>query len=375
MQPAATATENKKLDRLFSNRLFLHISFWITYLCFYGFLWGSYDDNYQKSFTCELAEMAIKLPLVYLVAYPIIHRYLFERKYWEFFGYMLLGVLLASMLQRMLYYYMLYPMFFTDRVGSGLFNTYRIFKSITNINSLIILLVAIKTLKKWYQDQQMHKSLEKEKLEAELKYLKSQVHPHFLFNTLNNLYSLTLKKSDNAPELVLKLSELMSYMLYDANAAQVPLSKEIQYLQNYIALEKIRYAERLDVAFNIGGQTAGKMIAPMLLLPFVENGFKHGASGDLDTVWTVIDLTVHSNRLVFKMENSKPADPETSLHSAGRNGIGLSNVQRRLDLLYGNNYDLKIFDEPDSFLVVLKIELQNGPAVATDSKKVLHNVQ
>ena len=349
--------ENKLLKTIFGNRVLVHVAFWVVYLVFYGMMWGSYDDNFYRSFVCEASEMVYKIPLIYFVVFNLIHNYLFNRKYALFFIYLFIAVLLGALLQRGLYQFILYPEFFPSRVGSDYFKVFKIVRAITNVNSLVVLVVTIKVLKKWYQDQQVHKSLEKEKLEAELKYLKSQVHPHFLFNTLNNLYSLTLKKSEMAPEMVLKLSELMSYMLYDASAQKVPLSKEVQHLENYISLEKMRYGDRLELAFNITGNVHGNVIAPMLLLPFIENGFKHGVSGDLNSVWATIDVKVQDERMVFKMENSKPRESETFRKPGDRNGIGLKNVRRRLDLLYPNQYELKIYDEESSFLVILKLNL------------------
>ena len=343
--------------RFSQNRPLVHIAFWVAYICFYGTSWGSYDDHYLRAFICETAELLIKLPLVYFVLFNLIEKYLFQRKYAEFFTYTFVAIIFAGLAIRLFYQYVLYPQFIPERVGTPFFITFRILKTLVNNYTLAIMVIVIKLLKKWYKDQQEAKSLEKEKLEAELKFLKSQVHPHFLFNTLNNLYSLTLKKSDNAPEVVLKLSELMSYMLYDTVAKQVSLSKEINYINHYIDLEKIRYGERLDVSFNISGDLSGKMIAPMLLLPFIENSFKHGVSGELETVWVSFDLHVTEDKLVFKVENSKSPEDDHLKISSYRSGIGLKNVKRRLDLIYADNYDLKIFDEKDTFLVVLKLKL------------------
>jgi len=349
--------ENKFLSTIFKNRILTHVLFWISYLLFYGLVWGSYDDNYYRSFACETTELLFKIPLIYLVIFNLIHHYLFNRKYAQFFTYLFIAVIVGALMQRALYYFILYPPFFPDKVGSGYFSVFRIVRALTNVNSLIALVVTIKVLKKWYQDQQIHKSLEKEKLEAELKYLKSQVHPHFLFNTLNNLYSLTLQKSEKAPEMVLKLSDLMSYMLYDASAPKVPLAKEVQHLENYIALEKMRYGHRLELSFNTQGDIQGNVIAPMLLLPFIENAFKHGVSGDLNTVWATIDINVQGHKLIFKTENSKPSNKVRSNGPDNHRGIGLHNVRRRLDLLYPNQYKLNIYEEEDAFLVVLKVNL------------------
>lgn len=357
---------NNLLLKAANNRVLTHILFWLSFVTFYGLIWGSHDDNYRKSFTIEAAELLIKLPMVYFYLNFLIDRFLFKRRYTEFVGLMIVGLVFAGLGMRAIYHFFLAPEFFPDRASAVYFTLPRIFKGAANVLSVWVFVLAIKILKKWYQDQQRQESLEKEKLEAELKYLKSQVHPHFLFNTLNNLYSLTLKKSDVAPEVVLKLSELMSYLLYDATAPRVPLSREIQYLQNYIALEKIRYGDRLDVHFGINGSVSGKSIAPMLMLPFLENSFKHGASGEVDTVWITVDLTVKDSKLIFKVENCK--NTESDREQGYRKGIGLENVRRRLDLIYGQeNYDLKIFDERDSFLVVLKLELE--PISSSDMRQ------
>ena len=199
---------------------------------------------------------------------------------------------------------------------------------------------------------------EKEKLTAELQLLKAQVHPHFLFNTLNNLYALTLRKSDGAPEMVLKLSGLLSYMLYECNATEVPLEKEIRMLENYVDLEKLRYGSRLDVSLNFTGDIRGKTITPLLLIPFVENAFKHGSSEQLEQAWISLDLAVEGNRMSFKLVNSKDANESPG---GGAGGIGLVNVRKRLELIHANNYELKITPQEETFLVYLSLELGSGP--------------
>ncbi len=219
---------------------------------------------------------------------------------------------------------------------------------------------AIKLMKYFYLKQKDNQQLLQEKLKAELQLLKSQIHPHFLFNTLNNLYSLTLTKSDQAPEIVLKLSGLLRYMLYECNTPSVPLDREIAMLQNYIELEKLRYGDYLDTSINIRGEYAHKQIAPLLLLPFIENSFKHGASELLDQAWISLDMVVKADTLKFKLINSQPEAqiPHTqqSNHSAG---IGLTNVKKRLDLLYPDLYDLKITSEEGTFIVNLSLQLES----------------
>jgi sensor histidine kinase YesM len=219
---------------------------------------------------------------------------------------------------------------------------------------------AIRLAKIWYLKQQAYQQIEREKLQAELQLLKSQVHPHFLFNTLNNLYALTLRKADNSPAVVLKLSELLSYMLYDCNAPEVSLEKEIAFMQNYIGLEQLRYGDRLDMSVQISGDYPHKPIAPLLLVPFLENAFKHGTSEQLEQAWMHLDLSVQGTTLKFKLINSREATEHDESHVGG---IGLHNVQKRLQLLYPDRYDLRVVAETETFMVALTLEL--SPTKAT----------
>jgi LytS/YehU family sensor histidine kinase len=218
----------------------------------------------------------------------------------------------------------------------------------------------ITLVKHFYRKDQANQQLIQEKLTAELQLLKAQVHPHFLFNTLNNLYSLTLLKSDHAPEVVLKLSALLRYMLYECNAPLVPLHREIRMMQDYVELEKLRYGDRLDLALNVQGNPGGKAVAPLLLLPFLENAFKHGASEQLDQAWIALDLTVKGNLLKMKLINGVSEATEPTGPGTGAHGIGLQNVRKRLDLLYPGRYELKSLREAETFMVTLSLSLETA---------------
>lgn len=224
---------------------------------------------------------------------------------------------------------------------------------------------AIRLAKVWYLKNKAYQQIEQEKLSAELQLLKSQVHPHFLFNTLNNLYALTLRQSDRSPAVVLKLSELLSYMLYDCNAAEVLLEKEIAFMRNYIGLEQLRYGDRLDMSVNITGDYQHKLMAPLLLVPFLENAFKHGTSEQLEQAWMHLDLSVQDTTLKFKLINSREAAEHDESYVGG---IGLENVKKRLFLLYPDRHDLRITAEDETFMVQLTLELSPSkvvvPAVA-----------
>jgi LytS/YehU family sensor histidine kinase len=219
-----------------------------------------------------------------------------------------------------------------------------------NLYTVTIALLSLKFLKQYYESLRDTQKLENEKIQAELKLLKAQIHPHFLFNTLNNLYALTLKKDDRAPTVVLKLSHLLNYILYECNVKYALLKKEIEMLENYIELEKIRYGERIHIQFDIDGSLQGVYIAPLLLLPFLENSFKHGASGILEKPWINIIIKVDQDEILFQIENSKEKDIKQ--HSY-QEGIGLNNVKRRLELLHKGDYELTIENKDDRFFVLL----------------------
>ena len=206
----------------------------------------------------------------------------------------------------------------------------------------------------WTRNQRERQRLEAENLASELNFLRSQVNPHFLFNTLNSLYALTLKKSDEAPETVLKLSGMMRYMLYESNATLVPLRAEVDYLRNYLALERLRHGASADVRFDVDGEVGGQRIAPMLFIPFVENAFKHGMAKVLGEGFVHIVLLVEGGEARFHLENAKPA---VDLDDGRPGGIGLINVQRRLELLYPEAYELHTLVTDDTYSVDLYLDL------------------
>lgn len=232
--------------------------------------------------------------------------------------------------------------------------------------ALVIVGVAtgIKLYRFWYQREQANQQLAHETGSIELQVLKAQIHPHFLFNTLNNLYALTLKQSPQAPDMVLKLSGLMKYMIHECHAHTVPLVKEIEFLSNYIELEKLRYGRRLEVSVGITGEMGTTRIAPLLLIPFVENAFKHGSSQQIGQARIGLSLGITGSELVFRIENSRdeklvPSTPPNTV------SIGLANVQKRLTLLYPDAHQLVIRPEMERFIVDLTIQL--------DPKAVLIN--
>lgn len=204
----------------------------------------------------------------------------------------------------------------------------------------------------WVKKQKEFLLAEKEKTTAQLQLLKAQIHPHFLFNTLNNIYSFSMMGSAKTPGMIARLSSLLSYVLYDCKNNEVLLTKEIEVMKNYIDLEKERYGNKLEISTNIEGDVEGRFIAPLLLLPFIENAFKHGTSEQLEKPWLSIDLSVKQSLLHFKIVNSK-----NEITTARPRGIGIENVQKRLSYLYKGKYELKLNDEGNFFVVSLTLEL------------------
>lgn len=338
-------------------RVVKHIIFWLAYATFFATLWGSLENNYQPEFIYQFLHLPEKMFATYLTLYWLLPNYLLKQRYLQFFIYLVIILFVAGFALRLSSVYIEHPLFWPESDYGSIWEILKIIKGATGIYPVVAIAALIKLLKVWYKDQQKAQNMAKEKLEAELKFLKAQIHPHFLFNTLNNLYALTLKKSNAAPEVVLKLSELLNYMLYECNAPRVPLKKEIELVQNYIDLEKMRYDQRLEVKLDLSGEISGLEIAPMLILPFVENSFKHGVSSEIDKAHIGIEISVNQNELFFQVENSKEATEQVDSANY-KEGIGLKNVKRRLELLYQGKYELKILDSIETYLTVLRLKLK-----------------
>lgn len=340
-------------------RLASHFLFWLAYLLFYTILYNSFNDEYVKTLEEVASTLPVKMAMTYLVLYWLIPQYLYTKQYALFITLFLVIGLGMGYLDRILLHIHYVPTYFPDydydrfpltHVGKAV-------KSLLRISTVVFAAAIIKLVKRNYRNEKLTEALTKERLDAELNFLKAQVHPHFLFNTLNNLYSLTLQNSPKSSEVVLKLSNLLDYMLYECNVTMISMQKEIQQIHNIISLEKLRYGDRLEVSFSVSGDHSNQQIPPLLLLPFIENAFKHGISNDLENTFISIQLNVKDSHLIFKVENSRSADSGLASAASIAKGIGLRNVRRRLDLIYENRYDLQVFEEDDTFMIVLKVDL------------------
>lgn len=303
----------------------------------------------------EVVLLPTKLFAVYLFLYFLIPKYLLRQQYLVFAVSALVVIAISGTVQRLIAYRYLFPWKSFDPSLSP-FNVYEIMHQVISINTVMIIPIGVNLLSIWTRKKLEAKELERQYMETELKFLRNQLQPHFLFNTLNNLYSLILKKSETAEEVVLILSELMRYSLYETRAAKVDLEKEIYHIKNYIQLEKLRYGDRLDVGLNVYGDLSGLKVAPLILLHFVENSFKHSVTS-LEQSWIAIELSVLDKTCLLKVENSKANTLENDNSTRLISGIGVENVKKQLDLTYGDRYVLKVEDTEESYLIILNLDL------------------
>jgi two-component system, LytTR family, sensor kinase len=339
-----------------SRRPVYHGLFWLV--LYYTMLSSGHENNaaagHGWSFTVgnELIGLIFYMILVYFNLLYLIPSYLAKRAF-LYFGLVIVICAMMTPLEVLVLYikYMKYP-----EARDGLIqNQQGVFMG----NIFVTLLsTVLRVIMDWWRYQNEKQQLVTRTMQSELRFLKSQINPHFLFNTLNNLYALTLKKSDKAPDIVLKLSEIMRYMLYECNERRVLLSKEIQYIQNYLDLERLRQPASSEISFVTEGRVSEQMIAPLLFVPFVENSFKHGLNHHLQGSGFVrLRLRVQDNDLEFYIENSKTAVALPRQDHPVSGGIGLVNVRQRLDMLYPDHYELTTEDAPDFYAITLHLDM------------------
>ena len=333
-------------------QIFWHIFFWVLIVGFFMLL----AHNNTKLSTEDLLVIFLLYPIInisvfylnYLVLIPL---FLDKKKYSIyaaagfagaviFYGFGKYGVALF------------FKQYILMRVKGQITGFGSYFLS-TIFTSLVFLFLSavLKFTGDWFLNERKQRDLETQRLSAELAFLKSQINPHFLFNSLNSIYSLAYQRSETTPDAILKLSEIMRYMLYESNDNKVDLEKELQYLHSYIDLQKIRFGNKAYIDFKVQGDVGSQQIAPLLLIAFIENAFKHGvANNPLTPIRLLID--VDAAHLHFYMQNKKHTNNRDTL-----GGIGLNNVQRRLNLLYPGKYNLVVNDEIDTYTVELSLVL------------------
>ncbi len=332
-------------------QIFWHAFFWVVMIGFFLLM----ARNNVKLSTADLLIIfllypAINISLFYLNYLTLIPRFLDKKRY----GLYALSITITILVYGLAKYgvALIFKQNILMRVKGEITGFGSYFLS-TVFTSLVFLFLSavLKFTVDWFLNERIQRDLENQRLSAELAFLKSQINPHFLFNSLNSIYSLAYQRSEMTPDAILKLSEIMRYMLYESNDNKVDLSKELQYLQNYIDLQKIRFGNKAYIDFKVEGKVLNQQIAPLLLIAFIENAFKHGvANNPLTPIRLLID--VDEAHLHFYMQNKKHMNNRDAV-----GGIGLNNVQRRLNLLYPGKYNLDVKDEMDTYTVELSLVL------------------
>jgi hypothetical protein len=331
----------------------------------------------NRTIILSLLEMAffwgviMNIILCYSIAYFLVPKYYQKKKYFLFTIGLIAFYALMQLIGSMHFFVMGTPL--QSAIGSTAQKLIPMLRPgfirlFGNPPLICGLFLSIKIVKGWHIEQLRSETLAKENANAELQLLKAQVHPHFLFNTLNNIYAFALTQSSQAGMLVQKLSNMLNYMINECEKPLVPLSKEIKLIKDYIGLEKVRYGNRLSMEVEIEGDYESKMIAPLLMIPFVENCFKHGPSIMRGQQWISLSMHLQGNQLDLKLCNSKPPDIK---HAANKKGIGLANVQKRLQLLYPGKHILKTEPAADSYSVHLQLTLQQALETEPDFKPVI----
>jgi sensor histidine kinase YesM len=369
-------------------RLQRHLLFWFCWWAFQAILYSfvafakpyGFAPRLQLSSIEAFFYMGPHIFFSYSLMYWVIPRHLLKGRYVATILSVLLLVLATAVFAAFVGVYVLD--FVRRHVLGGIYNppshfirtnfALALLAGLRGALSIGGIAAAIKLMKYWYVKEQRNLQLQKENITSQLQLLKAQVHPHFLFNTLNNIYSHTQDTAPRASMMIMGLSDLLRYILYECNQPLVPLEKELKMLRDYILLEQIRYGNKLDLNIDLPDNTHGLQIAPLLLLPFVENCFKHGASRILEQPWISLHITLEEDWMKMKLLNGKVPDSAP----ASSNGIGINNVVKRLELLYPQKHHLSIANDEDVFIVNLKLQLEGSKPVLTTlsvtDNEVLH---
>ncbi|CAM1343109.1 sensor histidine kinase [Tenacibaculum amylolyticum] len=331
-----------------------HLLFWIGVYTY--FISTNYDSGYIEALEHYAIYVFSQIVVAYTMLYFLIPRFLTPKKHFKFsIGlFILMTCVFIVFVVYHQYYYI--PKYLephekiTYKAAEGFWRKALSFRAFLGKSILILTPTILLVIAKFYKEKQSYLELNEQKKSAELSVLKHQLNPHFLFNTLNNLYALTLHKSDEAPEVIAKLSEMLDYMLYGCNEQYVPLQKEIELIENYLALEKVRYDDRVTINFEKKGTTEVR-IAPLILLTFIENAFKHGVSHALQKATITIRIAVQGTHILFDISNSIARN----IAEETKERIGLTNVKKQLELLYSDSYSLTIKEAENWFYVHLKL--------------------
>jgi hypothetical protein len=347
-------------DSLIENKLFAkyklhHVIFWMLFLAFWMAIFASVTVNFELNLIYTGTFVLLQIFSVYFTNHYLVPKFLYTKKYAKFAGSILLLVLAAGALLVTVDWYLFLP-YRSPRESVYFWNTGNlIYGSFLLVFFTTAAGGAIKFFSDHYKIQNKLEQIIQEKSDTELKFLKSQLNPHFIFNCLNSIYFLIDKENTEARNYLGKFSEMLRYQLYDCNVEKIDISQEVKYLQNYVATQKLRRDSNYKISFNVDSNLSDVKIAPLVMIPFVENAFKH-VSNHLDRDNLIdIHLTRNNGSLLFEVNNTKDSAEIKEFQNVG--GIGLTNVCRRLELIYPGRYNLDIDESPEKYSVKLQIEI------------------
>lgn len=335
------------------NQILLNTLFWVAYFLYEWLTNAAFSPDFKQHFVIA----SIIVPVTFLASlftvHVLIRQYYFKGKRTAFWIGLIVSMTFFVCVRRILNFYITYPLYYPEYQSIPIFFPAKVIIELVNLYLIVGFYAMFYFVRAWYEQQSLVQTLEQKKTEAELQLLKAQVQPHFIFNTLNNIYSYAVLKNEKTPELIHGLSAFLSYNLYDSKLKHILLCKEVEYIRSYVALERLRHGARLDVSINIFNSIDGFYISPLLLLPLVENCFKHGPAMTLSDHWIRIDISTENEWATIKIENSVR---EAAAKTSDKNGLGLDNVKKRLHIIYPSTHEFKVICEKDSFMVVMKIK-------------------
>jgi len=355
-----------------AHRIRRHLIFWLLWWTYFAVTYYYYlQVGLQKIVFGNMSSIMLVQSLLLIIIHLtacyffidiLLPKYLITKKYLQLtagIGIIVIFLLAAGYFVHSFLFPIIDPDYYSKISSNNTLWWTNINSGLLNAPKVIAAAAAIKLIKRWYLKQKEKERIEKEKLITDLQLMKAQIRPGFLFSSLDQIYEAAQKQSPKAPGLLLKLADLLSYLLYECDESKVPLEKELNMMKEYMTLEKARYGDKLELEIVIKGDTTNQKIAPLLLLPFIENSFKH-CSKQTEQPWINLEISIDNEILSMKLLNGVAvADPDTSLHE-------IKNIEKRLLVLYSGKHELKKYIENEIYFVLLKIDLSENKEMRTN---------
>lgn len=343
----------------FQKEVLFNLLFWVLYFLYQWLGLASLYGDYHAYFINACLALPVALTFSLLVVHVFFRRYYYTGRKVTFWVLVIVSSGVLLLLRRYFNYYIIYPRYFPFALQMPLYAAGKFLVDFVNLYVVTGFYTLYYMISYWYQERNRLQELLQQQTLAQLDLLKSQVQPHFVFNTLNNIYGTALKTSPETADLIAHLSGFLNYSLYDASKETITLTAELEYIEHYLKLQKNRYGDRVEIAMNITGDINNLRLAPLLLLPLVENSFKHGVGGALEKSWVRIEVSRNADQFFITIGNSRDENDE---FDPATGGLGLTNVRKRLQLIYPNRHELQIIEGLNSYLVLLKIQIdQHDP--------------